>query len=344
MTQTILKFENVSKNYNNLVALDQINLSVEEKEIIGLIGPNGAGKTTALKLIGRLIRPTFGRVLIKNHQGNLQDINLGAKNLIEMGFLIDIPHFYNTNPVSLLRLIANVRDFPKSQIEQRINELLKSFDMYKWKYKKLKTFSKGMIQKIGFLTAIIHDPEILILDEPQTGLDPSARIIIREYIRSFKKEGKTVVVSSHLLDELRELCDKVALLNEGKLIGYDTIDNLEIEFKTKELVCEIENPIPQEKLHNLLSKLEEHFAPYLEKNQDNFTESNMIRYNSEKNCFFIKYNGTKSAKREILEILTEKFTNNFKITSFFEPKVSQLERIYSKMVNKEKFNQEEIKK
>lgn len=344
MTQTILKFENVSKNYDNLVALNQINLSVEEKEIIGLIGPNGAGKTTALKLIGRLIRPTNGRVLIKNHQGKLQDTNLGANNLIEMGFLIDVPHFYNTNPVSLLRFIANVRDFPKSQIEQRINELLKSFDMYKWKYKKLKTFSKGMIQKIGFLTAIIHDPEIFILDEPQTGLDPSARIIIREYIRDFKREGKTVIVSSHLLDELRELCDKVALLNEGKLIGYDTIDNLEIEFKTKELVCEIENPIPQEKLHNLLSKLEEHLTPYMEKYQDNFTESNMIRYNSEKNCFFIKYNGTKSAKREILEILTVKFTNNFKITSFFEPRVSQLERIYSKMVNKENHNQGAMKK
>ena len=341
MTHSILKFESICKKFGNLAVLDNISFSVKEKEIIGLIGPNGAGKTTALKLIGRLIRPTLGKVMIKNTDGQLQDAKLGNKNLIEMGFLIDIPHFYNTNPTSLLRFIAGVKGVPKNQIDQRIDELLKSLDMYRWKYKKLKTFSKGMTQKIGFIAAIIHDPELIILDEPQTGLDPSARIKIRDYIKNFKREGKTVVVSSHLLGELRKICDKVALLNEGKLIGFDTIDNLEIIFKTKELVCEIEYPIPEGEINGLLLKLEPQLLPFIEKDQDSYQDQKVINYDSENTRFLIKYDGTIRSKREILEILSQKFSEVFKITSFYEPRVSQLEKIYSKMINKNNYKRGE---
>ena len=335
MAQSILKFENVSKTYGNLLALDGISFSVNQNEIVGLIGPNGAGKTTALKLIARLLIPNEGRILIKTRKGHLQDIRIHEKNLIEMGFLIDIPHFYNTNPASLLRLIAKIRNYPKDQIEDRMDTLLKSFNLYEWKYKKIKTFSKGMVQKLGFCTAIIHDPEVVILDEPQTGLDPQSRIIIREYLRNLKKEGKTIIISSHLLEEIREICDKIALINQGKLVGYDTIDNLEITYKTKELICEIEKPIALSDRKELLEKIEQLLYNYLEKENDDSIVKDAISYNSDKQCILIKYNGLNTAKSKILEILSQYLSNSLKITSFYEPKITQLERIYSKMINKE---------
>ena len=297
MTQAVLKFENVSKKYGKFLALDKVDFTVNENEIIGLIGPNGAGKTTTLKLIARLLVPNNGHVLIKNQGGELQDVHENEKNLLEMGFLIDIPHFYNTNPVSLLRLIAKIRNYPKSQIEQRINALLKSFDLYQWKYKKIKTFSKGMIQKLGFSAAVVHNPEIIILDEPQTGLDPQSRIIIREFLLDLKKQGKTIIISSHLLDELREICDKIVLLNEGKLVGFDTIDNLEIIFKTKELICELEEPIAFSDQTKLLDNIKDLLIKYLEK--DNVTirdKEQLIYYEAYRNVVGVPYPKDPDAK------------------------------------------------
>jgi len=235
-----------------------------------LVFPFGAGKTTVLKMIARLIRPSSGEILIENLNGEMQNIHQKSSNLIEMGYLIDIPSFYNTTPYVLLKHIANIRNYSKVNIKPRIDELLKRFDLYEWKYKRLKTFSKGMIQKVAFLVAIIHEPELVILDEPQTGLDPGARIKIREYLRLLQNENKTILVSSHLLNELREVCDKMALINQGNLIGFDTLDNLERKFKIKVILCKILESIPQEKAGTLIEKLflslESWFGSFQERN------------------------------------------------------------------------------
>ena len=130
-------------------------------------------------------------------------------------------------------------------------------------------------------------------------------------------------------------------MNEGKLIGFDTIDNLEIIFKTKELVCEIEYPIPEGEINGLLLKLEPQLLPFIEKDQDSYQDQKVINYDSENTRFLIKYDGTIRSKREILEILSQKFSEVFKITSFYEPRVSQLEKIYSKMINKNNYKRGE---
>jgi len=340
MSETVIKLENLSKKYGNFIALDTVSFSVRKGEIIGLVGPNGAGKTTTLKLIARLIRPNSGSVFIKNTDCELQNIHKNSKNLIEIGFLVDIPHFYNTTPYCLLRHIANIRNYPRNKIKLRIDHLLKTFDLYKWKYKKLKTFSKGMIQKLGFMGAIIHDPELIILDEPQTGLDPSARIKIREYIKSLQNEGKTILLSSHLLTELREVCDKIALINQGALIGFDTIDNLERDFKTKELICEIINQIPIERVNNLIIKLIRQLEPFLEAKVDHSNFEGSITYNHQKNFFTIYYDGKHSSRSEILNILSTEFESDLTISSFYEPKISQLESLYYQMI---KENNKELK-
>ncbi len=332
MSETVIKLENLSKNYGNFKALDNVSFSVRKGEIIGLVGPNGAGKTTMLKLIARLIRPNSGSVFIKNIKCELQNVHKNSKNLIEMGFLIDIPHFYNTTAYCLLRHIANIRNYPRNKIKPRIDQLLKIFDLYLWKYKKMKTFSKGMIQKLGFMIAIIHDPELIILDEPQTGLDPNARIKIREYLKSLQNEGKTILLSSHLLAELREVCDKIALINHGILIGFDTIDNLERDFKTKELICEILNPIPIERVNKLITKLIHQLEPFLETKGDRINFEGSITYNHQKNIFTLWYDGKQKSRSAILNILSTEFKSELTISSFYESKISQLESLYYQMI------------
>ncbi len=335
MSKTVIKLENLSKKYGNFIALDTVSFSVRKGEIIGLVGPNGAGKTTLLKLIARLIRPNSGSVFIKNNDCKLQNIQKNSKNLIEMGFLIDIPHFYNTTPYCLLRHIANIRNYPRNKIKLRIDHLLKTFDLYEWKYKMLKTFSKGMIQKLGFMVAIIHDPELFILDEPQTGLDTNARIKIREYLKSLQNEGKTILLSSHLLTELREVCDKIALINQGVLIGFDTIDNLERKFKTKVIFCEILKPLPQKKAEKLIEKLLRNLESYLEKDMVNDNNREVITYNNKSKTFKIRYNGLEASRSEILTILTSRFKSDFTISSFSEPKSSQFESLYSQLLDQD---------
>jgi len=332
MTETVIKLDNVCKNFGSLKAVNNLSLEVKKGEVIGFVGPNGAGKTTTLKLIARLLTPNSGKILIINKQGKLQNLRENHKNLIEMGFLIDIPHFYDSTPYRLLKYIANLRNYPKKKLNQRIDHLLSDFNLTKWKYRKIKNFSKGMIQKLGFIVAIIHDPEIIILDEPQTGLDPTARIDVRKHIKSLQKKGKTIFVASHMLYEITEVCNKIALLNEGSLVGFDTLDNLEFLLRVKEIVCKITKPIPPEKINSLLKKLVQSLEPYLEIDLDPTISEESIKYNPNEKSFFIYYDGTEESSTKILNILVNEFKSDFTISSFSKPKTLQLERLYTQMI------------
>ena len=186
-----LKIEDLSKNYGNHLAVDRISFQVHRGETIGLVGPNGAGKTTTIKMIAKLLKPTTGRILLKNEEGELQDINKSSKHLLKLGFLIDIPAFYTKmTAYQVLKYCALLDNYPREKINDRIDELLKLFKLSDWKYDKIGTFSKGMTQKLGIIQALLHDPDIIILDEPQTGLDPKARIEIRKFIREIQKIGR----------------------------------------------------------------------------------------------------------------------------------------------------------
>ncbi len=334
MGEIVVEVRELCKKYGSYYALDHVDFSIKKGEIIGLVGPNGAGKTTTLKLLARLISPYSGEVLIANKDGELQDIFDNHKKLVEMGFLIDIPQFFNTTPVRMLNYIGRVRNYPKKLLKPRINMLLDEFDLGVWKKKKLRTFSKGMLQKVGFLCAIVHEPELIILDEPQTGLDPTARIKIREFLKELKKADKTIIISSHLLHELREICTKVILLNQGSVIGYDTIDNLEKIFKIKELRCELLDQISPKIVPNLEKKIEEVIEPYLAK-EHKIPKRDLVTYDSIENMLTIIYDGKESSSSKILKILMTEFQSDFTIRSFYEPKSTQLENLYSQMTQLE---------
>jgi ABC-2 type transport system ATP-binding protein len=328
----VLKLENLSKKYGKHLAVDKVNLEVYEGETIGLVGPNGAGKTTIIKMIAKLLRPTSGKVLIKNNLGELQDLHKNSRNLVRRGFLIDIPAFYNMTANQLLKYFASSQNYPRAKTKQRINELLKLFKLSDWKHKKVSTFSKGMKQKLGIITSLLVDPQIIILDEPQTGLDPKARIEIRKVIRELQNQGKTIFVASHMLHEISELCDKVALINHGKILAFNTIENLEKNLKTKELKGQLLNPISPENLKSITKRIYEKLEPYLDKNLDSSISKYQIKYNPEKKTFKIYYDGKVESRAEILEVLITEFKSDFQITSFTQPKTSILERIYSEMI------------
>ncbi|MFX1385425.1 MAG: ABC transporter ATP-binding protein [Promethearchaeota archaeon] len=332
MSETVIKLENLTKRFGNFTAVDQVNLEVCRGEVIGLVGPNGAGKTTTIKMIAKILRPNSGRILIKTNHKVLRDLQKVPTTVTQIGFLIDIPNFYNMTAYELLRYFAKLQKYPKDKINERIDELLELFRLSEWKHENVKTFSKGMTQKLGIIQAIIHDPDIVILDEPQTGLDPLARIEIRKYIRELQSQGKTIFVASHMLYEISEVCDKIAMINYGKIIGFDTVENLARTLKTSELNSVLLNPIKPEELEPIIKRLTERLNPYLDQDLDPNVSKIPIKYNPEHQGIKIFFDGRVESKGEILKILIKEFDSDFTVISFTQPRTSQLERVYSEMV------------
>lgn len=332
MSEVILKIKNLSKKYGNISAINNLSFEISQGEIVGFIGPNGAGKTTTIKLIAKLLNPTAGKIYIKDISGNLQDINKSSVNLIARGFLIDIPIFYNDSAYRLLKYYATLYQYPKEMIEERIDGLLSHFKLSSWKHENIRKYSKGMKQKLGFIQAIIHDPELIILDEPQMGLDPKARIDIRNYLKLLKGQGKTIFLASHILHEITELCDKIILINNGSIIAQYKMNNLAQALEVNELTCQILKSLPAENIPMILSKMREKLSRYLDK-KINSTSS--ILYNPQEKSFIINYNGEEESKGEIFKILGREFESDFSIVSFTQSKTSQLEKVYSEMITDE---------
>ena len=165
MSETVIKLENLTKSFGHFTAVNNISLEVHRGETIGLVGPNGAGKTTTIKMIAKILKPSAGRILIKTNSGELQNLQKISRTMSHLGFLIDIPNFYNMRAYDLLRYFAQLQHYPKDKIDQRIDELITLFNLQDWKHENVKNYSKGMTQKLGIIQSLIHDPEIIILDE-----------------------------------------------------------------------------------------------------------------------------------------------------------------------------------
>jgi ABC-2 type transport system ATP-binding protein len=332
MSETVIKLENLTKRFGNFTAVDNINLEVCKGETIGLVGPNGAGKTTTIKMIAKILRPNSGKIYIRTNNSGLQDLQNVPTTVSKIGFLIDIPQFYNMTAYQLLKYFAKIQRYPKDKINTRIDELLKLFKLYEWKHERVRNYSKGMTQKLGIIQAILHDPELIILDEPQTGLDPLARIEIRKYIRHLQSLGKTIFVASHMLYEISEVCDKIALINYGKIVGFDTVENLALTLKTSEINCLLLKPLTDDQLRPLINRLINRLNPYLDQNLDPNISDLPIIYNSEHQGLKFYFDGKNESKGEILKILVNEFESDFTVISFVQPRTTQLERVYSQMV------------
>ncbi|MBN2319360.1 MAG: ABC transporter ATP-binding protein [Acidobacteria bacterium] len=224
----VIEIENLTKDFlvgfwkkRPVRALDNVSLQVEQGEIFGFLGPNGAGKSTTLKILMHLLHPTSGATRIL---GDPVD-SVGMRRRI--GFLPENPYFYDyLTPEELLTYIGRLFGIRQPVLSQKVRTLLETVGLADARSVQLRKFSKGMVQRIGIAQAIINDPEIVFLDEPMSGLDPLGRMEVRRIITALKAAGVTVFFSSHILPDVEALCDRVAILNKGKLQEVGVLEDI----------------------------------------------------------------------------------------------------------------------
>lgn len=218
----MIEIKNLTKKFGNTTVLDNISLSVNKGEVLGLLGPNGAGKTTTMKILTSYWIPTSGSVVIDNI--DVAENSLESRRKI--GYLPEnVPLYEDALVIEYLKIIAQIRGIEKSELSKRISEVAEVCGLSKVLRRPIDELSKGYRQRVGLAQAIIHNPEVLILDEPTTGLDPNQIVEIRELIKRIGQE-KTVIFSTHILSEVSATCDRVVIINNGKIVKEGTPDDL----------------------------------------------------------------------------------------------------------------------
>lgn len=224
--------ENITKRYGPQKAVDDVSFTVKTGEILGFLGPNGAGKSTTMKAITCYLAPNEGNIRVGGI--SIHDDPQAIKNKI--GYLPESNPLYTDMPViNYLQFIAKIHGIDKSEVKQRIARMVEVCGLEGEKHKKIGELSKGFRQRVGLAQALIHDPDVLVLDEPTTGLDPNQIVEIRELIRKIGKE-KTVLLSSHILAEVEATCDRILIINKGKIVADGTARDLSRRAEGKEIL------------------------------------------------------------------------------------------------------------
>ncbi|MBO7561584.1 MAG: ATP-binding cassette domain-containing protein [Bacteroidales bacterium] len=215
--------ENVVKKFGNFVALDHINLEIPQGKIFGFLGPNGAGKTTLIRIINRITLPTEGRVMFNGKELRLSDIE-------RIGYLPEERGLYKKMKVGEQAVyLARLKGLSRSDATRELMKWFQKFGIQPWWNKKVEELSKGMAQKIQFITTVLHKPQLLILDEPFSGFDPINVSLIRDEIIRLKNEGCTIILSTHNMESVEELCDDIALINKARLVITGNVDQIRKE-------------------------------------------------------------------------------------------------------------------
>ena len=256
--ESVVKIEGLRKVFRvgfwgrRVTAVDGLSLDVRRGEVFGFLGPNGAGKTTTIKMLMGLIYPTNGTASIFGHP--IGDPQAKAK----LGFLPESPYFYDYLTGSeFLRFYGHLFGLWGTSLEKRVDELLDTVGMTHARDLQLRKFSKGMLQRVGIAQALINDPELVVLDEPMSGLDPIGRKEVRDLILRLKESGKTVMFSSHILHDAEMLCDRVAMIMKGKLVACGHVSELLAGSTTQEVEMVIDRLLPEalERIRPLAGKV-----------------------------------------------------------------------------------------
>lgn len=306
-----LEAVNLSKHFGPFVAVSDLNLRIEGSKCVGFLGPNGAGKTTTLKMFTDLIRPSSGEALI-----NGVNVHTHKKEaLASVAALIETPEIYpSLTPREALMMIAEIRGVPTAERNKRIEEAVSEVHMEEWLDKRVGKFSKGMKQRICIASALLSDPSILLLDEPTNGLDPRGMSEVRDIVKSLKGKRRLIFMSSHILSEVADVCDEVAMIDHGKLIVYDTISNVTAKFSGGENMMEVglQRPID---------------ALLVTKNIANLPGVVVAEQKDDRN-FKIRFRGGLDVQERILSDLVRM---NIGVISY-KPASSELEDAYLKLI------------
>ena len=273
----MIQVKNLSKKYGKFVAVDNLNFKINDGEIIGLLGPNGAGKSTTMNMITGFIDVTEGQILI-----NEKDILKNSKEIKkQIGYMPEnIPLYQDLTVKEFVKFMAELKGVSKKDKKNEVEETIKKVGLTDVQNKLIKNLSRGYKQRVSLAGAIVGNPKILILDEPTVGLDPKQIIEIRELIKSLGK-NHTVILSSHILSEVSQICEKVIIINKGKLITIDTPSNLEnlVAEKNNNIIITVEDK--EEKMKNLENKYEEISKVELLKDNEDGTKQYSILSNGD---------------------------------------------------------------
>ena len=228
----MIEFRDVTKDYDGKLALNHLNLTLESGEIVGLIGHNGAGKSTTIKSLVSVINPTQGQIFVDGKELSSNRLEIKKK----IGYVADSPDlFLRLTANEFWELVATSYDMTTAEVEARLGELLAIFDFASHRYEVIESFSPGMRQKVFVIGALLSDPDIWVLDEPLTGLDPQAAFDLKQMMREHANKGNTVLFSTHVLEVAEQLCDKIAILKKGELIFYGTVEDLKAQHPDQSL-------------------------------------------------------------------------------------------------------------
>lgn len=224
----VIRISNVSKTYNKTkLAVDDVSLDIESGSILGFIGPNGAGKTTTLKMMSGILKPDSGSITYGDL--NIETNPIEAKK--KFGFVSDDPNFFlKLKGIEYISFIGNIYGISSDLIKERTEYYSERLSMQTALNDRIDSYSHGMRQKIMIIAELIHDPEVLILDEPLTGLDPQSAYILKEMMKERAQEGKIVFFSTHVLEVAEKLCHQIAIINHGKIIYSGTLDHLRSQY------------------------------------------------------------------------------------------------------------------
>jgi len=227
----MIELKNLTKKFGSVVAVNRLNLSVSEGEVFGFIGPNGAGKTTTLRMMSGILAPTEGSVTIDG-------INMGGqpeKAKQRMGYIPDRPFLYEKlTGMEFLRFTADLFGVEDGLFKEKSESLLTKFSIYDWRDELIESYSHGMKQRLIISAALLHDPKVLVIDEPMVGLDPAGIRMMKNIFRDLSEKGTTLFMSTHTLSVAEDLCDRIGVIHKGKLIAIGTVEDLKDSARVEE--------------------------------------------------------------------------------------------------------------
>ncbi len=226
----MLTLKNLTKNFDSLIAVDNINLHITKGELFGFLGPNGAGKTTTIKMIVGLLLPSSGNIFLDG----IDVWKNPTEAKMKIGYIPDQPYLYDKlTGREYLYFSGGLYNLPKHIIKEKIDELSDILNIGNWIDKRTEEYSQGMKQRITIASAFLHNPELIVIDEPMIGLDPKTSYIVKKFFVEKVKNGKTIFMSTHSLNIVEEICTSVGIINKGKIIFTDTINSLNNLIKEK---------------------------------------------------------------------------------------------------------------
>ncbi|MFW9960955.1 MAG: ABC transporter ATP-binding protein [Candidatus Thorarchaeota archaeon] len=232
MSESAIKITNLTKRFDDITALDNLNLEIAWGELFGILGPNGAGKSTTVNILNTLLEPTEGSATVDGH-----DVVFDPEGVREViGVCPQEPAFYpHLTGEENITLMGDMHLVPKEVLKERVKTMVEKIDMQDHINRRARDYSGGMIRRVSMLMALISDPKVALLDEPTVAMDPKSRRAVWDFIRELKEQGKAIILTTHYMEEAEELCDRVAIIDEGKLIELGSPSELMEKYHAKNL-------------------------------------------------------------------------------------------------------------